>query len=191
MEVRLILPILIICLILISGCTGTEDIPTDEIEEVEAEDEEEPEIIVGGDCGTVSPAGRIECCQRKGYDGWDGEKCIYMKEKETSVELISQDYTDNILELYIRNTANSDLSVKSEDIFMRIQNINEEDVCLGNLASDVIQCYSGCGGYIDANGAQQLKIDLSNCESLTSGETYNYRLDFEGDASISSSFTEP
>ncbi|UCD03613.1 MAG: DUF4382 domain-containing protein [Candidatus Woesearchaeota archaeon] len=193
MEIKLILPILIIGLIFVSGCTETKDLSTDETKEPEKVVEEmtkESEEIIGDDCGTVAPAGRIECCQRKGYDGWDGEKCIYMKEKITSVSLISQDYSNKILELYIRNTANSDLSLGSEDIFVVIEDNNENDVCSGNLASGVIRCYSGCGGHVDAGNAQRLKIDFSNCEALASGKIYYYSIEFEGDASVSGSFTE-
>ena len=39
---------------------------------------DEPSGIVGEFCGTVSPTGRNECCQRKGFAGWDNEslECI-------------------------------------------------------------------------------------------------------------------
>jgi len=38
------------------------------------------EPIVGASCGTVSPTGRNECCQNKGYDLWDEEKaeCVFI-----------------------------------------------------------------------------------------------------------------
>ena len=37
------------------------------------------EELVGASCGTVSPTGRDECCQNKGYDVWDAEavECIF------------------------------------------------------------------------------------------------------------------
>lgn len=39
---------------------------------------DEPSEIVGEFCGTVSPTGRNECCQRKGFTGWDNEslECV-------------------------------------------------------------------------------------------------------------------
>jgi len=190
MDLKLIVPIFIIAAILISGCTQTTDMQTDDDTDViEEEVDEKEEIKVGGDCISVAPAGRDECCQRKGYDGWDGEKCIYLTGKTTSVELVSQDYSNKILELFIRNTANSDMSLENEDIFVSIKQ-NTNDVCSGNLASGIIRCYSGCGGLLDAQSGQKLKIDLSNCEDLIAGRTYSYKIDFEGDASVSGSFTE-
>ena len=37
------------------------------------------EPIVGASCGTVSPTGRNECCQNKGYNYWNEEKveCVF------------------------------------------------------------------------------------------------------------------
>lgn len=39
---------------------------------------DEPSEIVGEFCGTVSPTGRNECCQRKGFAGWDNQtnECV-------------------------------------------------------------------------------------------------------------------
>ena len=39
---------------------------------------DEPSEIVGEFCGTVSPTGRNECCERKGFTGWDNEslECV-------------------------------------------------------------------------------------------------------------------
>ncbi len=46
-----------------------------------AKDEIDEEILVGGNCGTVSPDSRDECCQNKGYDAFDSEKgeCIFVE----------------------------------------------------------------------------------------------------------------
>lgn len=190
MNLKLIVPILIIILFFISGCTETESIIKDKNNSEDINQEvEETEELLGIDCGTVAPGGRIECCQRKGYDGWDGEQCIKLKEKKTSVTLKSESYSNKILEIYIENNEYSELSLKSEDIFVKVEDSNRNDVCLGNLASEVIRCYSGCGGYLKGKGTQQLKIDFSNCRSLTYGN-YNYRIDFEGEASVSGSFME-
>jgi len=39
----------------------------------------EVEPIIGASCGTVSPTGRTECCQNKGYNSWNEEKaeCLF------------------------------------------------------------------------------------------------------------------
>jgi hypothetical protein len=48
-----------------------------------AKDAEE-ELIVGATCGTVSPTGRDECCQNKGYDSFNSEKgdCVFSEDAE-------------------------------------------------------------------------------------------------------------
>jgi len=39
----------------------------------------EAKLLLGASCGTVSPTGRTECCQNKGYNSWNEEKaeCLF------------------------------------------------------------------------------------------------------------------
>jgi hypothetical protein len=57
----------------------------------EEENETEPPIL-GASCGTVTPGYQNECCERKGYEGWNQEefKCI-TKEEQDELENESED----------------------------------------------------------------------------------------------------
>lgn len=66
-----------------------EDETEDELGENEEDDENEEELL-GASCGTVTPGYQNECCERKGYEGWDQEefKCIGERSKENMRERI-------------------------------------------------------------------------------------------------------
>lgn len=53
-------------------------------------DDENEEELLGSSCGTVTPGYQDQCCQRKGYEGWDEEefKCIGERNKENIRERI-------------------------------------------------------------------------------------------------------
>lgn len=54
------------------------------------EDNDSEKPILGASCGTVTPGYQNECCQRKGYEGWDEKefKCIGERNKENIRERI-------------------------------------------------------------------------------------------------------
>lgn len=58
-----------------------------EIEEVEIPEKEES---LGSSCGTVTPGYQDECCQRKGYSGWDEENFTCVGEQKTEREKIKE-----------------------------------------------------------------------------------------------------
>lgn len=208
MDKKIIVLLMFIPIIFASGClnvdTEIEGMPDSEedIEEImkeestsipvedlnRSESEETDNQKTGTDCSSVAPDSRNECCRKKGYDRWEGVKCVNKRNKSTSVYLVSEDYTENVLSLYVKNNESTDLSLAFEDIEIKLEDSENNVLCSGNMYSDNVSCYSGCGGHMDAKDSQQLEIDLSKCGELKSGRAYFYELNFEREAFVSGAF---
>ena len=106
-----------------------------------------------------------------------------------SLSLISQSYSNSLLEVDIKNTGGLDLSLNSYDIIMVLEDGDGNTVCPSvSLNSNTLKCNSGCSGTLAPNEIKRLKVDISSCGTLTSGETYYYQLKFQKGATVSGSF---
>lgn len=124
------------------------------------EDEEE---LLGASCGTVSPGYQDECCQRKGYEGWDEEEfqCIGERERENlrkRIKLVSgsQNQTEcpedcvcsgstvkcsfgngtRVMTVYAGNSGNTIVQVKNINASTNVTLYKEDGKVYGNFSGN-------------------------------------------------------